>query len=306
MRAFCREHFPADLARKADAYVHFSKADRVRWQRLLDERGWFIGHWPVELGGQGWGPLQRFIFIEELEYAGTPWLTHFGVSFAGPLLCAFGSQMQQRRYLPAIRNSTAWWCQGFSEPGAGSDLASVRTRARRAEGDDYIVSGQKTWITMAHWADMMFALVRTERGGPAPAGPVVAADRHARHRASVCGRSATIDGASTSTTCSSTTCACRQRIWSAAEGQGWACAKFIVEQRARAGHRAWQGAPLPRSAVRAVCDRRCRRPALASECGVASAHRAARTRGGVSALRLRTRRWRPRRPAVRPASMRAC
>ena len=79
VRAFCREHFPAELARKAAAYVHFSKADRVRWQRLLDERGWFTGHWPVEFGGQGWGPLQRFIFIEELEYAGTPWLTHFGV-----------------------------------------------------------------------------------------------------------------------------------------------------------------------------------------------------------------------------------
>ncbi len=91
VQAFCREQFPADLARKADTYVHFSKADRVRWQRLLDERGWFIGHWPVEFGGQGWGPLQRFIFIEELEYAGTPWLTHFGVSFAGPLLCTFGS-----------------------------------------------------------------------------------------------------------------------------------------------------------------------------------------------------------------------
>ena len=160
VQAFCREHFPADLARKADTYVHFSKADRVRWKRLLDERGWFIGHWPVEFGGQGWGPLQRFIFIEELEYAGTPWLTHFGVSFAGPLLGTFGSADQQRRFLPAIRNSTAWLCQGFSEPGAGSDLASVRTRARRA-GDDYIVSGHKTWITMAHWADMMFALVRT-------------------------------------------------------------------------------------------------------------------------------------------------
>jgi alkylation response protein AidB-like acyl-CoA dehydrogenase len=169
VQAFCREQFPADLARKADSYVHFSKADRVRWQRLLDERGWFIGHWPAQFGGQDWGPLQRFIFVEELEYAGTPWLTHFGVSFAGPLLCAFGNAEQQRRFLPTIRNSTVWWCQGFSEPGAGSDLASLRTRARR-DGDDYIVSGHKTWITMAHWADMMFALVRTSEMGPRQQG----------------------------------------------------------------------------------------------------------------------------------------
>jgi alkylation response protein AidB-like acyl-CoA dehydrogenase len=165
VRAFCSEQTPADLLRKAETYAYFTKDDRMRWQRLLQDRGWFAGHWPRAYGGQDWGPLQRFIFIEELEYAGTPWLTHFGISFAGPLIYTFGTHEQQRRLLPGILDSTTWWCQGFSEPSAGSDLASVCTRARCA-GDHYIVSGHKTWITMAHWANMMFALVRTSDDGP--------------------------------------------------------------------------------------------------------------------------------------------
>lgn len=169
VREFCRSHLPAELAAKARTYSYFTKAERVRWQRILHERGWFAGHWPKEFGGRGWGPLQRFIAIEELEFAGTPWLTHFGISFAGPLLYTFGTLEQQREFLPGILDSTTWWCQGFSEPSAGSDLASVRTRARR-EGNHYIVDGQKTWATMAHWADMMFALVRTSDSGPRQQG----------------------------------------------------------------------------------------------------------------------------------------
>jgi alkylation response protein AidB-like acyl-CoA dehydrogenase len=169
VRAFCREQLPEDLAEKARSYAYFSRTDRIRWQRLLHERGWFAGHWPVSCGGQGWGPLQRFIFIEELEYAGTPWLTHFGISFVGPLLYTFGTPQQQRRFLPGILDSSTWWCQGFSEPSAGSDLASVRTHARR-DGDCYVVDGQKTWTTMAQWADMMFALVRTSDAGPRQQG----------------------------------------------------------------------------------------------------------------------------------------
>ncbi|MEP7244517.1 MAG: acyl-CoA dehydrogenase family protein [Gammaproteobacteria bacterium] len=169
VREFCRTHLPPDLAAKARDYTYFTKEDRVRWQRVLHERGWFAGHWPREFGGQGWGPTQRFIAIEELEYAGTPWLTHFGVSFAGPLLYSFGTTQQRQRFLPGILDSTAWWCQGFSEPSAGSDLASARTRARR-EGEYYIVDGQKTWATMAQWADMMFALVRTSDAQPKQRG----------------------------------------------------------------------------------------------------------------------------------------
>jgi alkylation response protein AidB-like acyl-CoA dehydrogenase len=162
VRDFCARALPPDLRAKAEANVYFTKEDRVRWQRLLQARGWFAAHWPSAHGGADWGQLQRFILIEELEYAGTPWLTHFGISFAGPLLCAFGTQAQRAAHLPGILNSTVWWCQGFSEPGAGSDLASVQTGAV-LDGDEYVVTGQKTWTTMAQWADMMFALVRTDR-----------------------------------------------------------------------------------------------------------------------------------------------
>jgi len=162
VRAFCARALPGDLRAKADANIYFTKDDRVRWQRILHEQGWFAAHWPSAHGGADWGQLQRFILIEELEYAGTPWITHFGISFAGPLLCAFGSDAQRAAFLPGILESTIWWCQGFSEPGAGSDLAAVQTSAIR-DGDDYVVSGQKTWTTMAQWADMMFALVRTDR-----------------------------------------------------------------------------------------------------------------------------------------------
>jgi alkylation response protein AidB-like acyl-CoA dehydrogenase len=162
VRDFCASALPPDLRVKADANIYFTKEDRVRWQRLLLDRGWLAAHWPSAHGGADWGSLQRLILIEELEFAGTPWLTHFGVSFMGPLLCAFGNDEQRAAYLPGIRNSTTWWCQGFSEPGAGSDLASVQTSAVPC-GNDYVVTGQKTWTTMAQWADMMFALVRTDR-----------------------------------------------------------------------------------------------------------------------------------------------
>ncbi len=162
VRDFCARALPLDLREKAEANVYFTKEDRIRWQRILHAQGWFAAHWPSAHGGADWGQLQRFILIEELEYAGTPWLTHFGTSFAGPLLCAFGTDAQRAAHLPGILNSTTWWCQGFSEPEAGSDLASVRTVAV-LDGDDYVVTGQKTWTTMAQWADMMFALVRTDR-----------------------------------------------------------------------------------------------------------------------------------------------
>lgn len=160
IREFCRRELPADIAAKAERHEYFSKTDRERWQKILHRHGYFIGHWPRRCGGAGWGPLQRFIFIEELEYAGAPWITHLGVSLLAPIIYTFGTEAQQRRYLPGIANSETWWCQGFSEPGAGSDLASLRTRAVR-RGEHYVVSGQKTWTTMAHWADMMFCLVRT-------------------------------------------------------------------------------------------------------------------------------------------------
>ena len=169
LRAFCRDRVPAGIRDGIASHRYFSREQRVDWQRLLQAQGWFIGHWPKAHGGQGWGPLQRFIFIEELERAGTPWLTHFGVSFLGPVLCAFGNDAQRQRFLEPIRDSREWWCQGFSEPGAGSDLASLKLRAQRGAAS-YRVSGQKTWTTMAQWADWIFCLVRTDIGGRPQAG----------------------------------------------------------------------------------------------------------------------------------------
>jgi len=164
LRAFCRDQVPADIRTRMRQHQYFTREQRIRWQQLLQTRGWFVGHWPKAHGGQGWGPLQRFIFVEELERAGTPWLTHFGTSFLGPVLCAFGNDAQRARFLGPIRDSTEWWCQGFSEPGSGSDLASLKLRAERS-GPHYRVNGQKTWTTMAQWADWIFCLVRTEAGG---------------------------------------------------------------------------------------------------------------------------------------------
>ena len=169
LRAFCREQLPADIADKRRKHQYYTREERIAWQRLLQQRGWFTGHWPRARGGLGWGPLQRFIFIEELELAGTPWLAHFGTSFLGPVLLQFGNDAQRARFLGPIRESTEWWCQGFSEPGSGSDLASLKLRADR-EGGHYRVNGQKTWTTMAQWADWIFCLVRTGHDGRPQAG----------------------------------------------------------------------------------------------------------------------------------------
>lgn len=169
LRTFCRDQVPADIREQIGKHQYFSREQRIRWQRLLQAQGWFVGHWPKAHGGLGWGPLQRFIFIEELERAGTPWLTHFGTSFLGPVLCAFGNDAQRARFLGPIRDSTEWWCQGFSEPGSGSDLASLKLRAERGESH-YRVNGQKTWTTMAQWADWIFCLFRTQAGGRPQAG----------------------------------------------------------------------------------------------------------------------------------------
>ena len=112
VREFCRRNLPADLAEKARTHSYFSRQDRVHWQRILHAKGWFAAHWPRAHGGADWGPLQRFVLIEELELAGTPWLTHFGISFAGPLIYTYGSQAQKDAHLAGIRNSDTWWCQG--------------------------------------------------------------------------------------------------------------------------------------------------------------------------------------------------
>ena len=161
VRAFFREKLPADIRDKIVDGEHVDKDDMVRWTRILHDKGWAVPHWPVEHGGTGWDPMRQYIFLEELQKTPAPSPLPFGVNMVGPLIAAFGNDAQKQKYLPRIARLDDWWCQGFSEPGAGSDLASLKTRAVR-EGDHYVVNGQKTWTTLAQYADWIFCLVRTD------------------------------------------------------------------------------------------------------------------------------------------------
>jgi alkylation response protein AidB-like acyl-CoA dehydrogenase len=138
-----------------------TREDFLAWHKILYKRGWVAPHWPVQYGGTGWSVTQRYIFNEENARAETPALLPFGLSMVGPVIFTFGNEEQKAKYLPRIRSGEDWWCQGYSEPGSGSDLASLKTRAVR-EGDFYIVNGQKTWTTLAQFADWIFCLVRTD------------------------------------------------------------------------------------------------------------------------------------------------
>jgi hypothetical protein len=163
VRRWLRDNLPADLRDKVSTYEHLSKDDLQRWHRILARQGWVAPAWPTEWGGTGWDPVQRYIFEEESGYAGTPPLLPFGLAMCGPVLLKFGTEAQKRRFLPRIHDGDDFWCQGYSEPGSGSDLASLKTRATR-EGDHYVVNGQKTWTTLAHYGDWIFCLVRTDSG----------------------------------------------------------------------------------------------------------------------------------------------
>jgi pimeloyl-CoA dehydrogenase large subunit len=161
VRAFMRASLPEPIRRKMVEGRHLAKDDIVHWQRILNAKGWAVTHWPVEWGGQAWSPVQQYIFQDELQQAPAPVPLPFGVAMVGPVIIAFGSEEQKRRFLPRIANLDDWWCQGFSEPGAGSDLASLKTAAKR-DGDHYVVTGQKIWTTLAQHADWIFCLVRTD------------------------------------------------------------------------------------------------------------------------------------------------
>ncbi|MGI9573717.1 acyl-CoA dehydrogenase family protein [Alloalcanivorax xenomutans] len=161
VRAFLKDKLPADISRKIKEHKRLGKEDTVRWQKILNEQGWLALHWPKEYGGTGWSPIQKHIFEEECAEAGAPTVLPFGVNMVAPVIIKFGTQEQKDYYLPRILKSEDWWCQGYSEPGAGSDLASLKTRAVR-EGDHYVVNGQKTWTTLGQHADMIFCLVRTD------------------------------------------------------------------------------------------------------------------------------------------------
>jgi alkylation response protein AidB-like acyl-CoA dehydrogenase len=165
VRAFLDAELPQDLRHKVLDHLRLTRDDYVRWHRILARQGWVAPGWPREFGGPGWTAAQRHIFEEECARAGTPPIMPFGVNMVAPVIMAFGSQAQKDHYLPRILSCEDWWCQGYSEPGAGSDLASLKTTAVRghdADGDHYIVNGQKTWTTLAQHADMIFCLVRTD------------------------------------------------------------------------------------------------------------------------------------------------
>ncbi len=161
VRAWIQEALPPDLRAKAEVDAHFEPADTMRWHKILYQRGWVAPHWPVEHGGPGLDPTRRFILTEELELAGAPALSPFGLGMVGPLLMQYGTPAQKARFLPKILSGEEVWCQGYSEPNAGSDLASLRTSAVVDRAGRYVVSGQKIWTTYAQYADWMFCLVRT-------------------------------------------------------------------------------------------------------------------------------------------------
>lgn len=161
VRHFLETKLPLDIATKVRLGKHLNKGDHQRWQRVLAEQGWYATHWPEAFGGTGWNAVQKHIFEEECAAFGAPRTIPFGVNMVAPVIIRFGTPEQQAHYLPRILDGSDWWCQGYSEPGAGSDLASLKTRAVR-DGDHYVVNGQKTWTTLGQHADWIFCLVRTD------------------------------------------------------------------------------------------------------------------------------------------------
>jgi alkylation response protein AidB-like acyl-CoA dehydrogenase len=157
VRDWLSKNLPPELKDKS----HLSRDELLRWHRILAKKGWVAPAWPKEWGGTGWNVVQRYIFEEELGFAGCPPLMPFGLSMCAPVLLAFGTEAQKKRFLPRIYNGDDFWCQGYSEPGSGSDLASLKTKAQR-DGDKYVVNGQKIWTSYAHYADWIFCLVRTD------------------------------------------------------------------------------------------------------------------------------------------------
>jgi len=160
MRTFFLENIPASVRDRVGSGRHVGKSDWVACQQILNAAGLAVPHWPAEWGGRDWTPIQRYIYNEEMLLCNVPSPLPFNVHMVGPVIIAFGTEAQKQRFLPRIANIDDWWCQGFSEPGAGSDLANLKTRAVR-DGEHWVINGQKTWTTLAQWADWIFVLART-------------------------------------------------------------------------------------------------------------------------------------------------
>ena len=169
MRAWVAANLPPEIAHKVHNALQLGRDDMQRWARILGKKGW-LGHgWPKEFGGPGWNSVQKHLFEEECALAGAPRVVPFGPVMVAPVIMAFGSAEQQQRFLPGIASGEVWWSQGYSEPGAGSDLASLQTKAER-RGDRYIVNGQKTWTTLGQYGEWIFCLVRTSNEGKPQTG----------------------------------------------------------------------------------------------------------------------------------------
>ncbi len=160
VNSFFNAKYPADIKDKQNKSVPLEKEDFIRWQKTLYEQGWAAPNWPVEYGGTGWTPVQKYIFANENAKANAPAIVPFGLGMVGPVIYTYGNEAQKKKFLPGILASDVWWCQGYSEPGSGSDLASLKMKAERA-GNEYILNGTKTWTTLGHMADWIFCLVRT-------------------------------------------------------------------------------------------------------------------------------------------------
>lgn len=169
VRAWVRENLPQEIAHKVHNALHLTRDDMQRWAKILGKKGWLGYGWPKEFGGPGWTAVQKHLFEEECALAGAPRIVPFGPVMVAPVIMAFGSPEQQKRFLPGIASGEVWWSQGYSEPGSGSDLASVKTRAER-KGDKYIVNGQKTWTTLGQYGEWIFCLVRTSTEGKPQTG----------------------------------------------------------------------------------------------------------------------------------------
>ena len=166
VKNYLAANLPERLSHKVRQGLRLTKADMEEWHAILHSNGWLASHWPREHGGPGWSAVQKFIFENECALAYAPRIVPFGVNMLGPVLIKYGNDAQKQHWLPRILSGSDWWCQGYSEPGAGSDLAAVATsavRATDAAGEHYIVNGQKIWITYAHFATMIFCLVRTDK-----------------------------------------------------------------------------------------------------------------------------------------------
>jgi len=169
IRAWVKDHLPADISHKVHNALELTREDHQRWARILGKKGWLGYGWPKEFGGPGWTSIQRHLFEEETALAGAPRIIPFGPVMVAPVIQAFGNAEQQQRFLPGIASGEVWWSQGYSEPGSGSDLASVKTKAER-QGDKYIVNGQKTWTTLGQYGEWIFCLVRTSNEGKPQTG----------------------------------------------------------------------------------------------------------------------------------------